>query len=156
MLTNKIKSMWKGIRDYKPLCGSFVVDALRGAAKEIDMRNVGKFMAGKFIAYDVLKAWFEGGENDEVIAGVAPFFFVISASDARLLISFASERWNEILTAVGNGEKVSQRMISVATAGRNPIRMAVELDGSGDEVPDLEEPEHTFAGKGAVVKKEGQ
>jgi hypothetical protein len=109
---------------------------------ENEQRAAGRFFVGKFASSDILRVWFESGEDYSVLQGILPFIFVISPSDADALVPLATGSWTEILTKIRNNEKITQKMISVVISERKPVHQ----DSSSDELI-LDEPQDGFVSK---------
>ncbi|KAH0786141.1 Sister-chromatid cohesion protein 3 [Histomonas meleagridis] len=135
-----VKALWKELAPYKLIDGSQLFNAfIESDIDENALKISARFIIGKFDTFQMVKNWFENGENDKYLIVIVQFLFSISPDNAIELSEIASERFEPILQKIANKEKPTQKMVTGLMSSRKETRKRAN---DNDDIE--EEPAETF------------
>ncbi|KAK8861017.1 Cohesin subunit SA-3 [Tritrichomonas musculus] len=128
-LSEKVKKLWKKLSQYRPINGkqlysafSFIIEKSPNI-KSVDIRRIARFFVGKFRVFDFIKEWSENKDEDEQFLPVTlTFLFGLSENEASQLRGTLSDRFEEVIDKISNGNKLKGKDILKLQVVKKPSK----------------------------------
>ena len=110
----QVKSLWKELIPFKPIKSDKVMSAFEHVRlPDSQIKIAARFLFGKMKSYEFIYDFLNSNTKEaKLMYAIFPFFFGINQLEAKELLKIENSKFEEILRAIANGEKPTQKMLS--------------------------------------------